>query len=403
MSSINPQDEIWMHVDGTTFAIAIGIAVIGAYLTASITEQLRLTFAMGSIYDVTSSYVWYLSLGIAMGSVCLWGMHIVGLSALRFEVAATGEFLPLTFDMNYVIGSLVLVTFGASVGLLIGSYDPMYMKTKVELLEEYLPGAEDMSLRQLRRVGTRKLLIVMLTNRWGLFVFGGSVNAAGFVLMHVMGMRSIQFQGKFIASPGSMIGWLFLIETLAIVGYSFFFRILCLFAEMEWLRIACGALLGLSSACVHIAGLMSYHVVYDSSVVVRESSMAISSAALTDRSTIALLLCMAGLTYVNMCDLRKLSIKLMAKKTEKMKANLTKQLQITKVLKEASWKSFKSWVGSMWKRKDTRIAAFRSKLRKVTRTPTNSLSSATRVVTEELVVKSRFEDPKGHAYTISTV
>jgi NO-binding membrane sensor protein with MHYT domain len=354
MSPINPHDEILVHIDQNFFATAVGISIVAAYLSTSITEQLRLSFTMRSDHKVTSSPVWYMALGVGMGTVCLWGMHVVALFAVRLQYKSNGEFIPLTYHAGNIIGALIVVTIGSSLGLFIASFDPMYLKSKVELLEEYLPGGDDMSLRQLSAMGTGKLLMVIFTNHWGMFVLGGTVNAVCYLAMHLVGMRSLCFQGHFAPRPGVMLGWLLLIEVLLMIAYAICFRVLNLFPDREWLRIGCGVGLGLSSAALHVLGMLSYNVVHDQTVPKTVTKLDVTSQMVVYPTIISLLVCIAVLALMNIMDLRAMSVKLIAKRAAKKAEfiplpvlDALNKLAVMKTKEEQRLMSLFSWTKSL--------------------------------------------------------
>ncbi len=229
---------------------------MGAYLATSITEQLRLSYIINDYNTLPMTVRWYLLMGVAMGPICLWSTHITGLTAITFY-DAHGDRLTMHFDQGVTMGSFVVVFCCYVVGMFISSFDSMYLKTKTELIEEYIPGARDLSLIQLRKLKNKKLVWIICTQRLGYLFCGGLVSSTGALFMHYFGMESLHFGGHFHWIPEITILSVLITVFVCMLSNWVTFRFLSLFPYREDWRVLCSIAMALGSCAIHYVGMMA--------------------------------------------------------------------------------------------------------------------------------------------------
>ena len=254
-------EQLKEEYDKAIIAVSFGIAFIGSYLATSITEQLRLSYVLSAF--VTHQHVtrWYVLMGLAMGAVGLWGTHIIGLSAMRVYTEQ-GDQVPLYYAVGMTVISLILVCITTTVAMIVSSYDPMYLKTKTELIEQYIPESVHMSAEQINMLKKKKIPWIIATKELWYLLFGGLIQGFGAVGMHYVGVQSLRFQGHFHFEANEIVASIFVAVIGSLITFWMIFRLLSLYPYREGLRVLCSITMALICCGIHYVGMKAANLQY---------------------------------------------------------------------------------------------------------------------------------------------
>lgn len=193
-------------------------------------------------YDVNISrskkhLLYLIAFGTAVGAVGVWGMHHASLHALNLE-DDQGNPYPLRSNVGIHLLTLVMVSITTTAGLMIAAYDDMFSKTKLAIVDEFIAESKRLSMREIKSITLRKVLITIATKKLGRLLYGGVVGAGGMIIMLYVSMCGQVFNGYIKYNVGLVV-LAVLVSVLSIqCGYWIFFRLLSIFPDQEWLRLA---------------------------------------------------------------------------------------------------------------------------------------------------------------------
>lgn len=169
------------------------IAFLGSYVAISLCEQLRICYMYSkNRFNVVK---WFLLTGVAVGGVAIWAMHFIGMSSMSIKHPTTHENLDIYFDIGISIASLLAVTVMVTVGVVVSSYDPLFMKSKAEIIEMFVENAKKLSMKEIKTMSAKTVLLIICTKNLSTLVIGGVIAGSGVSVMHYIGMEAMEFQG----------------------------------------------------------------------------------------------------------------------------------------------------------------------------------------------------------------
>ena len=246
--------DVHEHYDYGKVSMSFVISFIGAYLTACLVEQLRAHYLSNKKSTWKDSIRWFILMGISMGGICAWCMHVIGLSAVTLENHDN-----IRMKMHYNIGvnimSLFIVIFMTTLGMMISSYDPLFMKTKGEILEMFIQDTSQLSMQEIRKMKNTKLLWLISTKSLGFLGLGGFIAGSGIIVMHYTGMAAMHWQGFMTYKPDFVIPSIIVAMVAALLAFWILFRVLSLFPNKEWLRIVSSLMMAIAVCGMHYSGM----------------------------------------------------------------------------------------------------------------------------------------------------
>ena len=248
-----------VEYDGAIVALSTGIAFIGAFAAISLCEQYR----MSTIANGNSNPLVPITLAaLSFAGVGIWGMHFVAASS--YSLSLDGVDVPVRFNVSSIIISLVVVIILEFAGIYVSSTDNCFNKSKKKIVEMFISRARSKyTMGQIKQMGKYEILRIVCTHNLHRIIIGGLLGGAGVILVHYLGMMSLEFQGTVKYNYG-LIALSVIIALISVVGgFWVFFRVLSLFPSLDILRIVC-ALNGMFSLSgVHYIGLVSATYEFD--------------------------------------------------------------------------------------------------------------------------------------------
>ena len=186
--------HVVLHSSAGLLMLSIGIAYMGAYMTACFCCQFRLCSQKLTNFQskVLDNNGLFMLLSFALGGVAIFSLNVVALSGVSVTVT-DGTVLPMEFQMFPLMMALITSILTALfVGLSIASRDKMFAKTKQEIVELYVEDAKKMSLKAIKNISATKMIFIIATRSLHYLIAGGIVTgtgAAATMLMVVWSMK----------------------------------------------------------------------------------------------------------------------------------------------------------------------------------------------------------------------
>lgn len=236
--------------DAPMVLLTFGLAFLGIYLAVGIAEQLRLSFIDDRIVHGLNIRIsrrkihmlYLMFCAISVGVISIWGMHYVSLYSMTLLDEA-GNPVPVRSNSDIQILSLFVIFFINLISITTASYDDMFSKTKVAIINEFIAQSKSMTMKEIRSITLWKLLTIMATQRLDRILIGGTISSLGVLAKFYISLRGLEFPGEIHYHAGWTVFAVTVIVMASLSAYWIFFRLLSIFPELEWLRFVV-ALLG---------------------------------------------------------------------------------------------------------------------------------------------------------------
>lgn len=245
-------------------AVSIGISFLGAYMTTSLCEQLRASLLHRRLDSVRQKWKWFALMGIALGGIGIWCMHFIGMASLSISV--NDQEVDLEFNVLISIVSLIVVVVLTTIGVAVSSQDPLFMKTKGEILEMFIQDTSKLSMSEVRRMKNLRLLRLISTKSLGYLVTGGVIAGSGVSIMHYIGMEAMYAHSTIRWNPGVVAASVLIAIIASTVAFWILFRLLSLFPSREWLRLVSSFLMAVAVCGMHYTGMAAARFDYESNM-----------------------------------------------------------------------------------------------------------------------------------------
>jgi NO-binding membrane sensor protein with MHYT domain len=251
-----------MYFNVNIVLLSYAISFLGAYITVSLCEQLRLFHLYnkdGWKTNFFNRYKWFLLMGISLGGVGIWCMHFIGMSAMRlkYQDQLSGDWIgvPLYYNIWITILSLLIAIITTGIGMYVLSYDPLFAKSKSEILEMFVNDLQNLTISDLKKTRNLTIIKLIVTKQLGSLILGGSITGVGVVLMHYIGMAAIDFEGEIDWNWGIVAASIFIAIIVATAAYWILFRLLSIFPNKELLRIVSSMVMAVAVCGMHYTGM----------------------------------------------------------------------------------------------------------------------------------------------------
>lgn len=241
------------------FVILCFLLAFGAsYLVTCLVEQLRVTH-LGMTdpkYREQRMMILPIVVGICFGGVGMWGMHLVGTASLMLQ-DGDGHNVPIKFNTGITLLSLVLVLTTSTIGVLIATGDPLFAKTKKDIIEVFISHTAGMSMAQAKNITAFQIVKIISTRSLWRLILGGFIAGSGVVSMHYVGMMAMEFQGTISWNAGVVAATVLIACIACTVAFWIIFRLLSIFPHYESLRMLSTFAMGVAVSGVHYLGMMA--------------------------------------------------------------------------------------------------------------------------------------------------
>jgi NO-binding membrane sensor protein with MHYT domain len=125
--------------------------------------------------------------GMVFGSVTLWGMHSVGMAAMRLSTPDRGQIINIGFNVWLEILSMVFSCGGMLLALEIASRDRFFGMSKDDRVIMLSGDMKKLTIKQINRGGKHLVLVKALFGQMQHITLAGLVLALSVLLMHYVG------------------------------------------------------------------------------------------------------------------------------------------------------------------------------------------------------------------------
>ena len=227
-----------MSTDYNPYIVLLSFVVgfLGSYIAICACEQLRLVYLRDSTPKPKHTIPWLITTGASLGGVGIWSMHFIGMSAIRLVDEEKVE-RHVQFNDAVTVFSLIVAVVMVIVGVYFGSKDRLFAKSKREILEIFADDFSKMSMSEIRHVRPSKLLFIACTKSLGNLFIGGLCAEVGVIVMHFVGMKSMEFEGEMSWNGGIVCGSVLIALFACVMTFWVLFRLLLMYPDSEWLRL----------------------------------------------------------------------------------------------------------------------------------------------------------------------
>ncbi len=233
--------------------LAYGVAFIGVYMAVCAAEQLRGEFLKHRKPTVAQMLPSLLMLGVSVGGVSFWGMHSIGMASMTLK-DDNGNVVPIRYNVGVSVFAILLGFFAEVFGMLIGCNDPLYAKSKAEILEIFV---ESISMDEILNASEFQVLFLLATRKLTYIIIGGTLCGIGVIGTHFIIVASMEFPGYIIWNGGLIFGSIVVAILSAISAYWLFFRLLSIYPDVELLRIAIAFIGGIAICGMHYFAIIA--------------------------------------------------------------------------------------------------------------------------------------------------
>eukprot|EP01033_Poteriospumella_lacustris_P009419 gene9419-6748_t len=199
-------------------------------------------------------------MSLSLGGVSVWSMHFIGMNASHIH-DEQGERVYMRYSITLVIFTLLFAWFMSFVGITISCYDPMFSKSKANIVEEFIEDSKRLSLQEVRKITPMKMLVIISTKKLGQLITGGAIMGAGVCVTHILGMEAAVFHGRIFFNPGLLFFASLIAIFASILAFWILFRLLSVFPDKEWLRLLAALIMATAICSMNYAGMEAteYH------------------------------------------------------------------------------------------------------------------------------------------------
>lgn len=250
--------------DPSLVVLSFGVSFLGAYMAISICEQLRQSLIddkaiFGKQISISHRkqhllYLFFMALSI--GGIGIWAMHFIGMHAFRLH-DIDGHHVHVRYNVGVSIASFITVVFTTFVGVTVASYDSMFSKTKVDIVEEFIYESRKLTFAEIRRISSQRILMTISTKELGYLLIGGFITGSGVSIMHYIGMDGTIFNGEIHWHPGLVTLSVVIAIVASSAAFWIFFRLLSIFPDMELLRIGSAVIMATAVCGMHYTGMVA--------------------------------------------------------------------------------------------------------------------------------------------------
>eukprot|EP00600_Ochromonadales_sp_CCMP1393_P003557 CAMPEP_0174993566 /NCGR_PEP_ID=MMETSP0004_2-20121128/23145_1 /TAXON_ID=420556 /ORGANISM="Ochromonas sp., Strain CCMP1393" /LENGTH=506 /DNA_ID=CAMNT_0016247693 /DNA_START=245 /DNA_END=1765 /DNA_ORIENTATION=- len=244
-------------------------------------------------------------MAVCLGGVGIWCMHFVGMNAVSLY-NTKGEKLEIHYNLWLTLLSLVLVLMFGLAGFAISSRDKVFTKSKREIAEMFVADAKHLSLKDIQHISSLHMVFLIGSNSLQHLCIGGFLTGCGVVVMHYVGMASIEFQGHIVWDEGIIAASALIAFGASTAAFWILFRLLSIYPNKELFRLICAFVMAVAVCGMHYTGMMAARFEFDEDAEppTNDSNVHIPS---TNQFLIGVLIstftCIAALIVV-MADLR---------------------------------------------------------------------------------------------------
>jgi NO-binding membrane sensor protein with MHYT domain len=190
----------------------------------------------------------------SLGGVAIWGMHFVGMASMSLKTKE-GINVQINFQIMPTIISLVFVLLFAFFGLLVSSYDIIFCKNKIEIVDLFVKNASELSTKDIKDISMWRMILIISTQSFQHLLCGGFLAGSGVVCMHYLGMWAMSLDGVVVWNEGIITSSIIIALVASTAAFWILFRLLSLYPHLEVLRLTSAAVMAIAVCGMHYTGL----------------------------------------------------------------------------------------------------------------------------------------------------
>lgn len=233
--------------------LSFGVSFLGAYVAISACEQLRGIYLKYNQPKINVILPWLILIAVSIGGVAIWSMHFIGMAAMSLK-HDNGSSVAIRFNIGVSIFSIVAAVLSVIAGVWVASKDKVFAKSKAEILEFFI---ESVSLEEMLALSEFQVLLLLATRQLHYLVLGGAIAGSGVVIMHYIGMAAMELDGHIHWNVGIVAASIVIAVVAASAAFWIFFRLLSIYPDSEFLRIASALVMGVAVCGMHYTGMVA--------------------------------------------------------------------------------------------------------------------------------------------------
>eukprot|EP00601_Ochromonadales_sp_CCMP2298_P005095 CAMPEP_0173175078 /NCGR_PEP_ID=MMETSP1141-20130122/3695_1 /TAXON_ID=483371 /ORGANISM="non described non described, Strain CCMP2298" /LENGTH=328 /DNA_ID=CAMNT_0014097247 /DNA_START=505 /DNA_END=1491 /DNA_ORIENTATION=- len=176
--------------------------------------------------------------------------------------------------------------------------------TRKELIEDFVAGAKNLTIKQVQHVSASRMLYIIGTNELHYLALGGGITGSGIVVMHYIGMAGIEFEGHMKWNAGVIAASVLIAFAAATAAFWILFRVLSIFPNNEALRQAASFVMALAVNGMHYVGMLAASFVEGDQNPADDNLIHISSQTQFNIGVGFTIVVVALAVMINLADLR---------------------------------------------------------------------------------------------------
>jgi NO-binding membrane sensor protein with MHYT domain len=232
-------DTYHLEWNPSIVCISFGISFLGSSCALNLSEQYRLTSLENSpkLYNKTIlSLIW----SGAIGSVAMWAIQLIAVRAIDL-IDPNGNKINPRYRLDLLLVSLVVLTLGCKIAIMLSTRDEIYAINKVEELEVYIRDSNNLTIGEMKQTKNRNSIIFRTLFKGTIRIFrGGVMFCAAFILATYVAITSLVIDECTIEwNAGPLVGILIAMLASCNICVWIIFRLLALYPHLESLRLLC--------------------------------------------------------------------------------------------------------------------------------------------------------------------
>lgn len=233
--------------------LTYGVAFSSAYIAVSAAEQLRCEFLKYRKPTFYQMFPYLMMFGVAVGGVSFWGMHAIGMASITLKDDNLNV-VPVTYNVGVSVFGILFGFIFKFVGLYVGCKDRLYAKSKTEILEFFV---ESISMDEIIGSSELRVLFLLATKELKYTLIGGTLAGIGVIGVHFIIIASMEFPGYIVWNGGIIFAAIVVAIGSAVTAYWLLFRLLSIYPDVEFLRLAVSTAGGLCSCVMHYIAILA--------------------------------------------------------------------------------------------------------------------------------------------------
>eukprot|EP00602_Paraphysomonas_sp_CaronLab_P013645 CAMPEP_0185041404 /NCGR_PEP_ID=MMETSP1103-20130426/40640_1 /TAXON_ID=36769 /ORGANISM="Paraphysomonas bandaiensis, Strain Caron Lab Isolate" /LENGTH=317 /DNA_ID=CAMNT_0027581111 /DNA_START=76 /DNA_END=1026 /DNA_ORIENTATION=+ len=256
--------------------VAIGVAFIGSYTAASLSELFRVNCKHQ--FSTAKLYTYLLAIAIVIACVSSWCVLLVGMNSLVLKF--DGRVVSVRYDIGVLLIALICGVLMTFMGLFVATMDKLYLKERNEIVTTLMKTCASMTIGRLQNKWVLWQVIMLHNTKH--IVMGGLLTGAGTCVVHYLLMTARIGPFSVSYNYGVIVGSVVVSCLSSVLAFWVLFRLLALHPHKEDYRLASAVIMTISSCGMHYTGMSSASYTFSAS----SSSRHVTGATMSSSSAV---------------------------------------------------------------------------------------------------------------------